>query len=193
MQTAADTQLIERAGTLAEPHAMFWIRSLCAPVEQVWPMVSTRTGLERWWIVPPTRFELRKGGRFNHHWNNTIVDFREAEYIDFAENSAEYAGTGGMRFELAAANGSSTRFIFLDTWGRDMTPPAETGGEQPGGPGTPWAGVAAGWHAMVDRLERLFDDAAPAHDYEQLSRFYAQYLTDLYRWRRMVQRTEQNR
>lgn len=188
MQTFTHESLSGRAGRLADAHAMIWVRRLKASVAEAWRAASTRDGLARWWIAPPKTFELRVGGLFDHHWRNTITDFRAPVFIDFAENTAAYAGTGGMRFELARAGEDATEFLFLDTWGPDMTPPNAASGEQPGGPGTPWSGVAAGWHAMMDRLERLFDPSAPAHGYEELQRFYAEHLRDLYRLRAMVQR-----
>lgn len=189
MDTVPDKRLFSRAGRLADKHAMFWTRNLAAPIRDVWSMVSTKEGLERWWIVPPRQFELRLGGAFSHHWENTITDFRARTFIDFAEPTGIYKGTGGMRFELAASGNDSTSFTFLDTWGPRVTPPA---GEepQPGGPGTPWAGVAAGWHHMMDGIERIFDPAAPHVTYDELRRFYAFYLKDLYRLHDMVQRIE---
>lgn len=40
----------------------------------------------------------------------------------------------------------------LDTWESGIETGKGDDGEQAGGPGTPWPGVAAGWHAMVDKL-----------------------------------------
>lgn len=189
MDTVADETLFSRAGRLADRHAMFWIRNLHAPIRDVWSTVSTKEGLARWWIVPPEHFELRVGGEFRHHWNNTIADFREGAFIDFAEPTGTYKGTGGMRFELTSSGSDSTLFTFLDTWGPRVQPP--TGAErQPGGPGTPWAGVAAGWHQMVDGIDGIFDRAAPHPTYDELRRFYSTYLEDLYRLHDMVQRID---
>jgi uncharacterized protein YndB with AHSA1/START domain len=189
METVTDETFFSRAGRLADRHAMFWIRTLHAPLRDVWSMVSTQAGLERWWIVPPERFELRVGGEFRHHWNNTIADVREGSFIDFAQPTGAYKGTGGMRFELAASGNDSTLFTFLDTWGPRVIPP---GGEepQPGGAGTPWAGVAAGWHHMMDGIDRIFDLEAPHPTYDELRRFYSTYLSDLYRLHDMVQRID---
>ncbi len=190
MELIADRNLLADAGLLVDRHAMVWIRQLNAPVEQVWETVSTIEGLKKWWIVPPAKFELSKGGAFNHHWNNTIADYEEHVYIDFVENTGDYASTGGMRFELRRIDDNTTMFMFLDTWGPDMH--AEVGkgkeAEQPGGPGTPWPGVAAGWHAMVDKLEYVIDGRETGHTYEELTEFYVGYLRDLYRWNDMVQR-----
>lgn len=191
VESKVDRSFLADAGRLVDRHAMVWIRTLEAPIDQVWETVSTLEGLKKWWVVPPSKFELKRGGAFNHHWNNTVVDFEEKAYIDFTENTGDYPGTGGMRFELRKLDDDTTVFMFLDTWGPDMTPPSSgssEGGEQPGGPGTPWAGVAAGWHAMVDKLVHVIDDREPEHTYEELQTLYVRYLRDLYRWRAMVER-----
>ena len=60
---------------------------------------------------------------------------------------------------------------------------------QPGGPGTPWAGVAGGWHHMVDTLEAVATGQPVRHTYEGLCDFYVGYLADLYRWSDAVERT----
>ena len=191
METVAERNLIADAGHLVHRHAMVWIRRLDAPIEVVWQTVSTKEGLEKWWLVPPKEFELRPGGAFKHHWDNTISDFSKHEYIDFVENTGAYALTGGMRFELKA-DGQSTMFMFLDTWAESHKIPDsgdENLVEQPGGPGTPWPGVAAGWHAMVDKLASVINNRDYSHTYEDLCAFYLGYLRDLYRWNAMVQRS----
>ena len=123
METIADGPLLERAGRLADAHAMYWLRRLEGPIEDVWQAVSTLDGLKKWWILPgtATAFDLHRGGRFSHHWENTITDFKEFEFIDFAENTGAYQGTGGARFELTPIDETATMFMFLDTWGADMT------------------------------------------------------------------------
>lgn len=189
METMANGDLLADAGRLVHRHAMVWIRRLRAPIEQVWQTVSTKEGLEKWWLVPPKAFELRKGSVFKHHWDHTIADFVEHEYIDFVEPGGAYAQTGGMRFELKG-NGGSTMFTFMDTWAENSTVGSGDNpmASQPGGPGTPWPGVAAGWHGMVDRLVKVFDDHPARYSENELGEFYLGYLRDLYRWSDMVQR-----
>ena len=185
---------LDRAGRLITDHAMVWVRYLPAPLERVWPVVSTKEGLETWWVVPPSVFDLRIGGAFKHHWDNTITGFEEPRYIDFDEPRGSYRGTGGMRFELAARGHGETAFTFLATWGPDVLASESATGvlpaldNQPAGPGTPWPAVAAGWHGMVDRLERQFADDVPSHSYEDLGEFYVGYLEDQFRLLGMVQR-----
>ena len=189
MKTRAETELLADAGRLVDRHAMAWIRRLDAPLDEVWRTISTAEGLARWWGMPIHALELRVGGAFKHHWENTVAAFKEGEHIDFAEPKGAYVGTGGLRFEIAA-DGEATMFTLLDTWSKGAV--FEGGGalaHQPGGPGTPWIGVAAGWHSGVDALRRLFDGDAPTHDYERLCRFYAGHLGDLFRWRDMVRRS----
>ncbi|MEM7776531.1 MAG: SRPBCC domain-containing protein [Pseudomonadota bacterium] len=192
---------LDRAGRLMTDHAMVWVRYLNAPVEQVWPLVSTKQGLARWWIVLPRTFDLRIGGAFNHHWDNTITSFEPFRYIDFDEPAGSYRGTGGMRIELTSTGSQETTFMFLGTWGADVRPSAEAEASdaqqdlvsQPAGPGTPWPSVAAGWHGMVDQLEQQFRDDAPSHSVEDLAEFYVDYLKDQFRLLGMVQRSTEGK
>ena len=190
MKTRADLPLLADAGRLVDRHAMAWIRRLNAPLDTVWETISTKDGLAKWWGMPIHALELRVGGAFNHHWNNTVTAFKERDYIDFAEPKGNYAATGGLRFEITP-DGEATMFTLLDTWHEGST--FEEDGplaHQPGGPGTPWIGVAAGWHSGANSLRHLFDRNAPNHSYEHLCRFYACHLSDMYRWHDMVQRRQ---
>ena len=49
---------------------------------------------------------------------------------------------------------------------------------QPGGPGTLWAGVAAGWHCFADRIEAYLDGLPPDFDHPGLCRAYAEHLSE---------------
>lgn len=188
MKTRGEVSVLADAGRLVNRHAMAWIRRLSAPLDSAWAAISTADGLARWWGMPIHALELRVGGAFNHHWSNTVTAFKEGEFIDFAEPKGSYAGTGGLRFELRP-DGDGTMFTLLDTWYDGSTFEEDNPlAYQPGGPGTPWIGVAAGWHSGANSLRRLFDSKAPAHGYEYLCRFYAGHLEDMYRWYDMVER-----
>lgn len=192
MPAANDEQILANAGHLLDAHAMCWIRNLESPLDEVWRTVSTLEGLQKWWIAPgcAKAFDLRPGGIFTHHWTNTVERFQEAEYIDFKGYPGALVGTGGMRFELLPLAPEATRFSFFDTWAPDAQPgqgPPEQAA-QPGGPGTPWSGVAAGWHSMLDQLEVVLGRATAVPSYDELCAFYVRHLTDLFRWREMVQR-----
>ena len=172
----ARNDLVENAGRFVGRHAMVWTRGFDVPVEQVWEAISTKDGLDKWWITP-VEIDLRVGGLFSHHWENTILDLKECEFIDF----------GGMRFEIKAV-AATTVFSLLDVWQEDAVPPgSELSGRdavdtvQPGGPGTPWSGVAGGWHCAIDDLETHLTGKAFEHSFEDRARFYADYLTDHFR------------
>ena len=180
-----ENDTLENAGRFLDRHAMVWIRKLDLPASQVWEAVSTKQGLDAWWISP-VEIDLRPSGAFSHHWGNTITDLKEFEYIDFCGDPSR---SGGMRFELKA-DGEGTVFSFLCNWAADSVPkasllPEETDGidtRQPGGPGTPWSGVAGGWHASIDDLETHLTGRTFHHSYEDLCRFYTEYLADHFAW-----------
>ena len=60
------SDLYQNAGHFINRHNMVWIRKLEVPVPQVWEAVSTKQGLDAWWIVP-VEIDLRLGGAFSHH------------------------------------------------------------------------------------------------------------------------------
>jgi hypothetical protein len=134
-------------------------------------------GLQRWWRLGVKEFDLRPGGAFRHRWDNVILDFEEKRFINF----------DGMRWELKEKD-RGTHFAFIDTW-ESSAVPAEPGlgSEQPGGPGTPWAGVAAGWHGTVDALEEALTGKPREAQFEARCRYYAEYLSDYYRWMEVLQ------
>ncbi len=170
---------LDRVARVPAKHALVFTRILEAPVSDVWQAISTKDGLSRWWIVPPTAFELRRGGPFHHHWHNTISDFADLHFIDIDEPSGRYQGTGGMRFEVSPIAENQTHFLFLATFGAEVI--AADGAPQPDGPGTAWAAVAAGWHETADRLERLFNKDVPTQSETELAGFYAAYLRQQFR------------
>ncbi|MGD1881239.1 MAG: SRPBCC domain-containing protein [Paracoccaceae bacterium] len=178
---------LDRAARMPAKHALIYNRVLNASVEKTWSIVSTKEGISRWWIVPPTQFELKQGGRFHHHWESTIAKVEHLRLIDIDEPAGAYRGTGGMRFELARIDEQNTNFLFVTTFGRDVV--ADIPDAQPHGPGTGWADVAAGWHGMVDNLERIFDDGVPRHSENELREFYKSYLDQQFRLVDMVERT----
>tara|TARA_B100000315_G_scaffold246707_1_gene274344 strand:- start:874 stop:1635 length:762 start_codon:yes stop_codon:yes gene_type:complete len=178
-----EVNMLGNAGRFIDRQSMVWMRKLGVPTERVWEAVSTKEGLENWWIVTTVETDLRPGGIFNHHWKDIINNYKENEYIDFA--SLIFKGAG-MRFELKP-NRDGTVFSFLDNWREDATPEQTADVEpwclvQPGGPGTPWSGVVGGWHDMIDALESYLTDKTFDYTYDDLCKFYVDYLTDYFRW-----------
>ncbi len=175
------SRMLWDAGRLIDRHSMVWIRRLDVPAEHVWRAISTPAGLSRWWTASAIELDLRPGGTFKHDWVGQVIDVREREHIEIQDVPL---GTGGMRLELKP-DGDATLFSFLDTWGARSIPQHANGAPeavQPGGMGTPWAGAAADWHAMVDRLEAHLTAWRPDHSRDRLIAFYATYLKDHFKW-----------
>jgi hypothetical protein len=89
-----------------------------------------------------------------------------------------------LRFEMKAANGVSF-FALTDRMGDGVDAgkwkdaPAHRR-HQPGGPGTHWSGVAAGYHGFVDALEEHLaggpSGGRVASDYDELCKAYQRVL-----------------
>jgi hypothetical protein len=92
-------------------------------------MISSKEGQSKWWLVPPTTFDLCLVGCFRHHWNNTITSFDEHRCIDFDEPAGFYQGTEVIRIELTAHGDRETAFLFLSTWGASVQSPEPKPGE----------------------------------------------------------------
>jgi uncharacterized protein YndB with AHSA1/START domain len=60
MEIICEGSLLAAAGCLVQPHVMVRTRQLNAPIKQVLENVSTKEGLNKWWLVPPEGFELRR-------------------------------------------------------------------------------------------------------------------------------------
>jgi|TARA_B100000315_G_scaffold47963_1_gene42692 uncharacterized protein YndB with AHSA1/START domain/effector-binding domain-containing protein/ketosteroid isomerase-like protein len=197
LAVSGDRTYLADAGILIERHAMVWERRLNVPVEKVWEMLTTLEGLKQWWIYgPQTQFDFKLGVEL---WPGKVLDFKEHEYIDIGDNTNDYVGTGGLRVELRRIDANTTLFVFLDTWGGDVgsqsdytdpDPGVPLENHSPGGKGTPWPGVAAGWHGMIDNLQKLVDGTEPSHTYQEWTIFYVDYLRDMTRWNAMVQRRD---
>ena len=68
-------ELTANAGKVVGIRGMLWIRRLSIPIEDVWTAISTKEGLDKWWLTRSVEIDLRPGGLFRHHWTNTVRDF----------------------------------------------------------------------------------------------------------------------
>ena len=188
METDVDSQLVAASGQFIHPHSMVWLRRLPVGIDAAWELIATQAGLERWWIVPPSHFELRVGANFDHHWRQVVASFEPRRYLQFGRPDGDPVREV-MRFELRGGDANATDFCFIDTWAEGMTsPPGGIGSEQPAGPGTPWVGVLAGWHQTVDQLTVVAGAARPAYGEAELVTWYSNYLNDHVRWRDITAR-----
>ncbi len=157
--------LVAHAGKVIGSRSMMWIRYLDAPVETVWQLISTKAGLEQWWLTRTVDIDLRVGGRFDHHWSNTVRSFKENAYIDYVGMSGDGSQEENlMRLEIRP-EGDGTLFTFIDGFMMHPLPLS-----------LPW--TASGWHHMVNALESVVTgrDINEGYDYGLGGEFYFDYL-----------------
>ena len=58
-----ERDLYENAGKFINRFTMVWIRKLNVPIKHVWEAVSTKQGLDEWWMCP-VEIDLQPGGAF---------------------------------------------------------------------------------------------------------------------------------
>ena len=168
---------IVNAGRFLSDNKMVWERRLSAPPERLWDAISTKDGLRRWFM--PTRYEIAVNGRFSFDggWEGTVSAARPFAHIQFDKDG----GSGAfLRFEMQAGNGTCF-FALTDRMGDSVDannwPDAPAHRRyQPGGPGTHWSGVAAGYHGFVDALEEHLSGGAVSSDYDEMCKGYRRIL-----------------
>ncbi len=85
----ARNDLVENAGRFVGRHAMVWTRGFDVPVEQVWEAISTKDGLDKWWIIP-VEIDLRVAGTVRSMISRRISRARRS-------NIPSRIGHGSMR------------------------------------------------------------------------------------------------
>ena len=164
-------ELLANAARLVGERSMLWVRRIEVPVERVWPIISTKEGLDQWWLGR-VEIDLKPGGLFKHHWNNKVRDFREMEFINFGPSDEEGAPNHLMRFAIAP-DGDATIFSFLDTFEGSDSPLT-----------LPW--IASGWHGTVDALEHALTGRKIETDFGLGGEFYWRYLRECHAIASMV-------
>lgn len=147
-------------------------------VEQAWRAVTEPDALGSWFIAADV--DLREGGRFEFRqaWGGRVMDLEPGRTVTYAADAG-----GSSRFDLESV-GDEVRIVLTDRMGPRERPPSghsEPAREQPGGPGSHWAGVAAGWHAFMNALVRYLGGSAPVTDMDALTAHYAERLRGHFR------------
>lgn len=164
--------------TFIDRHTIKFTRQFEADIERVWTAVSQKSELDQWFMV--TELELRENGRFSFEggWDGWISDMNPPHHLQFNVTPVSYS-----RFELKA-DGHGTHFALIDRLPPDELAPAAQGDplvtNQPGGPGTHWSGVVAGWHCFVNALEGHLKGEPDTTDYDLLCSAYNRFLTSYY-------------
>lgn len=144
-----------------------------ASVERAWQAVTSPAALGVWFIEADVDF--REGGRFEFRkaWGGRVTGIEPGRVVTYAADAG-----GATTFELAEA-ADGVRIVLTDRMGPREHPPSghsALDAFQPGGPGSHWAGVVAGWHGFMNALVRYLGGDAPATDNDALTAHYADRL-----------------
>ncbi|MEM7531996.1 MAG: SRPBCC domain-containing protein [Chloroflexota bacterium] len=169
---------LQNTATMRGKNTLVWERTLPISPEQLWATIATKEGLAHWFM--PTTEAIQEGGRFSFEggWDGTIVEVSPPHAIQFNPDDDEGSY---QRFEVTACEDGCI-FQLIDRVGASIdateiffdTPPHHI--YQPGGPGTHWSGVAAGYHCFVDELEGYATGVEVAFDYDELCHGYVVLL-----------------
>lgn len=117
--------------------------------ERLWKAISDTKELNLWFMK--TEWDFQVGGKFNFEegWDGWIEELSEFEHIQL--NSAKDAFT---RFDIKPVE-TATELHLTDQIPKDLTAPSEDSiyNIQPGGKGTHWVGLLAGWHDFLLALD----------------------------------------
>ena len=160
---------VDNVGRFLNDNKMVWKRRFPVEPEHLWDAIATKEGLSYWFM--PASYEIEEGGGFSFggSWEGTIWEARPFHQIQFVVDghSGEY-----LRFEIEANEGGSS-FSLIDRMGEanetKSWPDAPNHRTyQPGGPGTHWSGVAAGYHGSKDSLEDYITGGKVSSDYDEM-------------------------
>ena len=140
-------------------NTMSWSRHIAAPVERVWEVVTQKEHLDKWYMEA-VQTELRVGGK--HDWcaGGSVDEYEPMRVIRFMGTNDSW-----QRFTVTS-DGNGTLFTLTDRMGDGVywddtewektedgwvqLPDERIAVRSPGGRGTHWVGVAAGYHGFVD-------------------------------------------
>ena len=177
----------DRTGTVrptANGFLLRFERRIAHPVQDVWDALTVEHS--EWLSGTGAEIELRIGGRVHmpdHTIESTVVELDPPRVIAFGWDSRDWGEGGVVRWELAP-DGDGTRLVL--THDHPPIDPAQQHefAKRMGWPDEMTRAVPrtlAGWHALLDRLERKLDGAAqpdmptpeePGNEWEPLFRHY---------------------
>lgn len=179
---------MDGAAKFLAPNTVSFERHVPRSAEQVWPLIGTAEGLGSWFIEG-CRFDPALGAKFYFMdgWEGQISVYDEGRTISFFPEKG-----GETTFQTVPVSDGACLFRLTDRTAPGFVPPEDipmddvvpraVGLYQPGGPGTPWVGILAGWHGFADRLvAAAMGQAMPESDRFELTAqymFYEQLLRD---------------
>lgn len=144
--------------------------------EKLWSAISRTEELNQWFMK--TDWDFRVGGKFTFEggWKGWIEDLNEFEFIQL--NSSDKSFT---RFDLKPVE-NGIELHLTDQIPRDLVAPSNDPlqNAQPGGPGTHWVGLLAGWEDFLLALESHLANEEIKDHFDGLCLKYKSLLTKKY-------------
>ena len=168
---------IENIAHMLAKDTLVWEREFDIDQETLWNAIATREGLSHWFM--PTKFGIEPGGPFSFEggWDGTITRIEPPGLIQF--NPQADSEDAWLRFKIEATS-SGSLFKLTDRMGSTVDPLKIFSDDtpefliyQPGGIGTHWSGVAAGYHGFVNALETHITGREIPFDCNDMSKQYA--------------------
>lgn len=176
---------IDNVASFLDRRTLVWERRLAVDARKLWQAISTREGLGHWFM--PTAYEVEEGGPFSFEggWDGTITRIEPPHLIEFTPADDP---DGYLRFEIVEESDGVCLFRLTDRMGgqaidaeKFFVDAPEHQKYQPGGAGTHWSGVVAGYHGFVDALESFMTGVAKPFDHDDMSRRYMGVLDSWFR------------
>lgn len=173
------TPEFDNMASVLDRRTLVWERRLAVDVRKLWGAIATQEGLGHWFM--PTRHQVEEGGPFSFEggWDGTITRIEPPRLIEFTPADGP---DGYLRFAIVDEGNGVCLFRLTDRMGDladagALFPDApEHQVYQPGGAGTHWSGVVAGYHGFVDALESWLTGVRKPFDHDQMSRRYMAVL-----------------
>ena len=162
---------------LLDRSTIVFTRRLKLDLASAWHLVSDAKELSTWMFE--TKLELRVGGPFQFPtWGGVIGKLEKLRCLRFVADEGGYS-----EFQIESISTNETLVKVVDFLPPHLEVPKDVidqvdseGSAQPGGPGTHWPGVLAGWHSGTDSLEAYAHGIETDSKYVPLMRLYAQLL-----------------
>ncbi len=144
--------------------------------ERLWNALSNTAALSQWFMK--TEWDFREGGRFKFEggWEGWIEALREFEFIQFNSSTKSFT-----RFDLKPMkNGAELQLT--DQLPQDLVAPQGDAlhNLQPGGQGTHWVGLLAGWDDFLLALEHYLANKEIEDHFDHLCLKYKDHLEKKY-------------
>lgn len=171
------TQHARNCCVLLDRSTMEFTRTLQTALPTAWKFITEAEELSAWMFE--TKLELRVGGRFEFPtWGGSIGKLEASSCIRFVADEGGYS-----EFQIEPLGQHQTLARIIDYLPAHLEVPQHVKNEsdkrisaQPGGPGTHWAGVLAGWHNGSDSLEAHARNEQPRTKYGPLALMYSDLL-----------------